>query len=93
VYFAPAFGKGQPVTRGVKGVGAIAVFGQAIHYLTWGRGQCLAAARLGSRKEMGCRCRADGAEIRLLVPYQIGLCKSDKPLLDYSVQTFGVFLE
>jgi len=34
---------------------------------------------------------ANGAEIRLLVPDQIGFGRSDKPLLDYSIQTYVDF--
>jgi len=88
VYVAPAFGQGQPVDK------TIAVFGQAIHYFDLGSGPVVVLLHgLGSRKEDWLPVLEPMAQkYRLLVPDQIGFGKSDKPLLDYSVQTYVDFL-
>ena len=88
VYVAPAFGQGQPVDK------TIAVFGQAIHYFDMGSGPVVVLLHgLGSRKEDWLPVLEPMAQkYRLLVPDQIGFGKSDKPLLDYSVQTYVDFL-
>lgn len=88
VYVAPAFGQGQPLDK------TIAVFGQAIHYFDMGSGPVVVLLHgLGSRKEDWLPVLEPMAQkYRLLVPDQIGFGKSDKPLLDYSVQTYVDFL-
>jgi len=88
VYVAPAFGQGQPLDK------TIAVFGQAIHYFDMGSGPVVVLLHgLGSRKEDWLPVLEQMAKkYRLLVPDQIGFGKSDKPLLDYSVQTYVDFL-
>ncbi len=88
VCVAPAFGQGQPVDK------TIAVFGQAIHYFDMGSGPVVVLLHgLGSRKEDWLPVLEPMAQkYRLLVPDQIGFGKSDKPLLDYSVQTYVDFL-
>ena len=72
----------------------IAVFGQAIHYWDVGSGPVVVLVHgLGSRKEDWTPVLEPLAQkYRLLVPDQIGFGKSEKPLLDYSVQTYVDFL-
>ncbi len=85
---APAFGQGQPADK------TITVFGQSIHYFDMGSGPVVVLLHgLGSRKEDWLPVLEPMAQkYRLLVPDQIGFGKSDKPLLDYSVQTYVDFL-
>ena len=80
---------GQPVDK------TVAVFGQAIHYWDVGAGPVVVLVHgLGSRKEDWMPVlEALGQKYRLLVPDQIGFGKSEKPLLDYSVQTYVDFLD
>ncbi|HEY6943757.1 MAG TPA: alpha/beta hydrolase [Candidatus Acidoferrum sp.] len=86
----PVYGQtsGPPVDK------TIAVFGQAIHYWDVGSGPVVVLVHgLGSRKEDWLPVLEPlGQKYRLLVPDQIGFGKSDKPLLDYSVQTYVDFL-
>src|SRR2546425_10265796 len=84
----PACGQGQPADK------TIAVFGQAIHYFDMGSGPVVVLLHgLGSRKEDWLPVLEPMAQkYRLLVPDQIGFGRSDKPLLDYSVQTYVDFL-
>ncbi|HEV2196643.1 MAG TPA: alpha/beta hydrolase [Candidatus Acidoferrum sp.] len=79
---------GQPADK------TIAVFGQAIHYFDLGSGPVVVLVHgLGSRKEDWLPVLEPLAQkYRLLVPDQIGFGKSEKPLLDYSVQTYVDFL-
>jgi len=79
---------GQPADK------TIAVFGQAIHYWDVGAGPVVVLVHgLGSRKEDWLPVLEPLAQkYRLLVPDQIGFGKSEKPLLDYSVQTYVDFL-
>lgn len=72
----------------------IAVFGQAIHYWDVGSGPVVVLVHgLGSRKEDWLPVLEPLAQkYRVLVPDQIGFGKSEKPLLDYSVQTYVDFL-
>jgi pimeloyl-ACP methyl ester carboxylesterase len=88
VYVAPVSGQGQPADK------TIAVFGQAIHYFDMGSGPVVVLLHgLGSRKEDWLPVLEPMAQkYRLLVPDQIGFGKSDKPLLDYSIQTYVDFL-
>src|SRR5262245_52264379 len=71
----------------------IAVFGQAIHYWDVGSGPVVVLVHgLGSRKEDWLPVLEPLAQkYRLLVPDQIGFGKSEKLLLDYSVQTYVDF--
>ena len=73
----------------------IAVFGQTIHYWDVGSGPVVVLVHgLGSRKEDWLPAVAPLAQkYRVLVPDQIGFGKSDKPLLDYSIQTYVDFLD
>ena len=84
----PAFGQGQPPDK------TITVFGQSIHYFDMGSGPVVVLLHgLGSRKEDWLPVLEPMAQkYRLLVPDQIGFGKSDKPLLDYSIQTYVDFL-
>jgi pimeloyl-ACP methyl ester carboxylesterase len=88
VFAVPAFGQGQPQDK------TIAVFGQSIRYFDMGSGPVVVLLHgLGSRKEDWLPVLEPMAQkYRLLVPDQIGFGKSDKPLLDYSVQTYVDFL-
>ena len=87
---APANGQtlGQPADK------TVAVFGQSIHYFDLGTGPVVVLVHgLGSRKEDWLPVLEPLAQKhRLLVPDQIGFGKSDKPLLDYTVQTYVDFL-
>ena len=88
VFAAPAFGQGQPTDK------TIAVFGQTIHYWDVGTGPVVVLVHgLGSKKEDWLPVIAPlSQKYRLVVPDQIGFGKSDKPLLDYSIQTYVDFL-
>jgi pimeloyl-ACP methyl ester carboxylesterase len=88
VMVVPAFGQGQPQDK------TITVFGQSIHYFDMGSGPVVVLLHgLGSRKEDWLSVLEPMAQkYRLLVPDQIGFGKSDKPLLDYSIQTYVDFL-
>ena len=79
---------GQPTDK------TIVVFGQSIHYWDVGSGPVVVLVHgLGSRKEDWLPVLEPlSQKYRLLVPDQIGFGKSDKPLLDYSVQTYVDFL-
>lgn len=79
---------GQPADK------TVAVFGQSIHYFDLGSGPVVVLVHgLGSRKEDWLPVLEPLAQkYRLLVPDQIGFGKSEKPLLDYSVQTYVDFL-
>jgi triacylglycerol lipase len=87
-FAVPAFGQGQPPDK------TIPVFGQSIHYLDVGSGPVVVLLHgLGSRKEDWLPVLEPMAQkYRLLVPDQIGFGRSDKPLLDYSIQTYVDFL-
>jgi pimeloyl-ACP methyl ester carboxylesterase len=88
VFVGPAFGQGQPADK------TITVFGQSLHYFDMGSGPVVVLLHgLGSRKEDWLPVLEPMAQkYRLLVPDQIGFGKSDKPLLDYSIQTYVDFL-
>ena len=87
-FAVPAFGQGQPADK------TITLFGQSIHYFDAGTGPVVVLLHgLGARKEDWLPVFEPMAQkYRLLVPDQIGFGKSDKPLLDYSVQTYVDFL-
>lgn len=90
VEMGPAYAQtpGQPADK------TIAVFGQSIHYFDIGSGPVVVLVHgLGSRKEDWLPVLEPLAQkYRLLVPDQIGFGKSEKPLLDYTVQTYVDFL-
>jgi pimeloyl-ACP methyl ester carboxylesterase len=88
VFVTPAFGQGLPPDK------TIAVFGQAIHYWDMGTGPVVVLVHgLGSKKEDWLPVIAPlSQKFRLIVPDQIGFGRSDKPLLDYSIQTYVDFL-
>jgi len=85
----PAFGQGQPDGQNDHGVSD----NRSI-YFDMGSGPVVVLLHgLGSRKEIGYRCWSRWRRnTGWLVPDQIGFGKSDKPLLDYSVQTYVDFL-
>jgi len=73
----------------------IAVFGQAIKYWDVGSGPVVVLVHgLGSAKDLdwGRVVAPLSQKYRLLVPDQIGFGHSDKPLLDYKIQTYVDFL-
>src|SRR5882724_2607716 len=84
----PACGQGQPPDK------TIAVFGQTIHYWDVGTGPVVVLVHgLGSKKEDWLPVIAPlSQKFRLVVPDQIGFGRSDKPLLDYSIQTYVDFM-
>jgi pimeloyl-ACP methyl ester carboxylesterase len=90
MFAAPAYGQtpGQPADK------IITVFGQSIHYYDMGSGPVVVLLHgLGSRKEDWLPVLEPFSKnYRLLVPDQIGFGKSDKPLMDYSIQTYVDFL-
>src|SRR5882762_3200184 len=88
MWATPACGQGQPPDK------TIAVFGQTIHYWDVGTGPVVVLVHgLGSKKEDWLPVIAPlSQKYRLLVPDQIGFGRSDKPLLDYSIQTYVDFL-
>ena len=83
-----AEGQGLPADK------TTTVFGQTIHYFDLGSGPVVVLLHgLGSKKEDWLSVLEPMAQkYRLLVPDQIGFGKSDKPLMDYSVQTYVDFL-
>jgi triacylglycerol lipase len=90
IFVAPVGGLAQ----GLPADKTISVFGQTLHYWDVGTGPVVVLVHgLGSRKEDWLPVLEPlGQKYRLLVPDQIGFGKSDKPLLDYSVQTYVDFL-
>ena len=92
LFVAPAFGQTGPTPPPDK---TVAVFGQTIHYWDVGSGPVVVLVHgLGSRKEDWLPVVAPlSQKYRLLVPDQIGFGHSDKPLLDYRIQTYVDFLD
>src|SRR5437016_8745190 len=74
---------------------SITVFGQSLHYWDVGSGPVLVLLHgLGSRKEDWRQVVAPlSRDYRVLVPDQVGFGKSDKPPLDYRIQTYVDFLD
>jgi pimeloyl-ACP methyl ester carboxylesterase len=79
---------GQPTDR------TVLVFGQMIHYYDVGNGPVVVLLHgLGSRKDDWMPVIEPlSQKFRLVIPDQIGFGRSDKPLLDYNVQTYVDFL-
>src|SRR5438477_3148080 len=88
VFTVPAFGHVHPPDK------TISVYGQTVHDFDIGSGPVVVLLHgLGRRKDDWLPVLEPMAQkYRLLVPDQIGFGKSDKPLLDYSVQTYVDFL-
>ena len=90
IFVSPVAGlaQGQPADK------TISVFGQTIHYFDLGSGPVVVLLHgLGSKKDDWLPVLEPLAQkYRLLVPDQIGFGKSDKPLMDYSIQTYVDFL-
>jgi pimeloyl-ACP methyl ester carboxylesterase len=86
-----AFAQNVPIQPADK---SIAVFGQTIHYWDVGSGPVVVLVHgLGSRKEEWLPVVEPlSKSYRLLILDQIGFGHSDKPLLDYSIQTYVDFL-
>src|SRR6202022_5172427 len=92
VCLGPCFGQNPPTAPEEK---TIPVFGQTIHYWGVGSGPVVVLVHgLGSRKEGDWLpvIAPLSRKYRLLVPDQIGFGKSDKPLIDYKIQTYVDFL-
>jgi pimeloyl-ACP methyl ester carboxylesterase len=73
----------------------IAVFGQTIHYWDVGSGPVLVLVHgLGSSKDgdWGKVVAPLSQKYRVIAPDQVGFGRSDKPLLDYKIQTYVDFL-
>jgi pimeloyl-ACP methyl ester carboxylesterase len=94
VWVVPCFG--QTVTApGRPEEKTIAVFGQTIHYWDVGSGPVVVLVHgLGSRKEgdWGRVVAPLSQKYRVLALDQIGFGQSDKPMLDYTIQTYVDFL-
>jgi pimeloyl-ACP methyl ester carboxylesterase len=92
VFVAPSFGQsaaGKPEEK------TVAVFGQTIHYWDVGSGPVVVLVHgLGSRKESdwGRVFAPLSQKYRVFAPDQIGFGQSDKPVIDYSIQTYVDFL-
>jgi pimeloyl-ACP methyl ester carboxylesterase len=92
MFVAPANGQtgaGQPEEK------TVAVFGQTIHYWDVGSGPVLVLVHgLGSRKEgdWGHVFAPLSQKHRVVALDQIGFGQSDKPLMDYNIQTYVDFL-
>jgi pimeloyl-ACP methyl ester carboxylesterase len=70
---------------------AVAVFGQRIAYYDLGSGPVvvlLHGAGTSARRDWGTCLRALAAHHRVLAPDQLGWGASDKPLIDYGIQTW-----
>jgi pimeloyl-ACP methyl ester carboxylesterase len=91
LFVVPAFGQTGPAQPPDK---TVAVFGQTIHYWDVGSGPVVVLVHgLGSRKEDWLPDVAPlSQKYRVLVPDQIGFGHSDKPLIDYRIQTYVDFL-
>jgi pimeloyl-ACP methyl ester carboxylesterase len=89
---ASTFGQAGPTPPADK---SVAVFGQTLHYWDVGSGPVVVLVHgLGSRKEDWLPVVAPlSQKYRVLVPDQIGFGRSDKPLLDYRIQTYVDFLD
>jgi pimeloyl-ACP methyl ester carboxylesterase len=92
LFVVPAFGQTGPAQPPDK---TVAVFGQTIHYWDVGAGPVVVLVHgLGSRKEDWLPDVAPlSQKYRVLVPDQIGFGHSDKPLIDYRIQTYVDFLD
>lgn len=88
LFAVPAFAQNPPEDH------TIAVFGETIHYWDVGSGPVVVLLHgLGDRKESWLPVIPTlSQKYRVLAPDQIGFGHSDKPLLDYSVQTYVDFL-
>ena len=92
VFVVPAGGQtaaGRPEEK------SIPVFGQTIHYWDVGSGPVVVLVHgLGSRKEgdWGRVVAPLAQKYRVVALDQIGFGQSDKPLIDYSIQTYVDFL-
>ncbi len=92
LFTAPCFAQAPAAQPEEK---TIAVFGQTIKYWDVGSGPVVVLVHgLGSAKDLDwARVVAPlSQKYRLLVPDQIGFGHSDKPLLDYKIQTYVDFL-
>ena len=91
-FATPAFGQsaaGRPEEK------TVVVFGQTIHYWDVGSGPVVVLVHgLGSRKEgdWGRVVAPLSQKYRVVALDQIGFGQSDKPLIDYSIQTYVDFL-
>src|ERR1700687_4492168 len=92
VFATPAVGQSPPARPEEK---TVAVFGQTIHYWDVGSGPVVVLVHgLGSRKEgdWGRVVAPLSQKYRVVALDQIGFGQSDKPVIDYSIQTYVDFL-
>jgi pimeloyl-ACP methyl ester carboxylesterase len=92
MWVVPACGQ---TTAGLPEDKSIPVFGQTIHYWDVGSGPVVVLVHgLGSRKEgdWGRAVAPLAQKYRVVALDQIGFGQSDKPLMDYSIQTYVDFL-
>jgi len=92
MWVVPACGQTAAVMPEEK---SIPVFGQTIHYWDVGSGPVVVLVHgLGSRKDGDWRLAVGplAQKYRVVALDQIGFGQSDKPLLDYSIQTYVDFL-
>jgi pimeloyl-ACP methyl ester carboxylesterase len=93
VFVVPTFAQTTPSRPEEK---TVAVFGQSIHYWDVGSGPVVVLVHgLGSKKEndWGRAVGPLSQKYRVIVPDQIGFGQSDKPVIDYSIQTYVDFLD
>ncbi len=92
MWVVPAWGQ---TAAGLPEDKSIPVFGQTIHYWDVGSGPVVVLVHgLGSRKDGDWRLAVGplAQKYRVVALDQIGFGQSDKPLLDYSIQTYVDFL-
>jgi pimeloyl-ACP methyl ester carboxylesterase len=91
VLAVPALGQTGPLPTDKT----VVVLGQTLHYWDAGSGPVLVLVHgLGSKKEndWGRVFMAFSEKYRVIAPDQIGFGQSDKPVIDYSIQTYVDFL-
>jgi pimeloyl-ACP methyl ester carboxylesterase len=94
LFAAPSFAQ-APAPAAEPEEKSVAVFGQTIRYWDVGSGPVVVLVHgLGSAKDSdwGRVVAPLSQKYRVIAPDQIGFGRSDKPLLDYKIQTFVDFL-
>src|SRR5260370_28625910 len=92
LFAAPTFGQTGPAQPPDK---TVAVFGQTLHYWDVGSGPVVVLVHgLGSKKEndWGRVVVPLSQKYHVIAPDQLGFGQSDKPMIDYSIQTYVDFL-
>ena len=91
VFVVPAFGQ----TAALPTDKTVVVLGQTLHYWDLGSGPVVVLVHgLGSKKEndWGRVVAPLSQKYRVIAPDQLGFGQSDKPVIDYSIQTYVDFL-